>query len=80
MNKKVRIGSEVLFTPSENTRTKKFEQTSPQDNYVAKVTGINDETVDLTVFDNGQMVYVKNIKHSSVAAEGRSKWDFQPEE
>ena len=80
MNKKVRIGSEVLFTPSDSTRSKKFEQTSPQDNYVAKVTGINDDSVDLTVFDNGQMVFVKNIKHSSDAAEGRSNWSEQSEE
>jgi len=77
MNKTVRLGQEVLFTPSKNTREVKFKKTKPRENYIGKVTDINEDSVDLTVFDNGQMVYVKNVKHSSEAKKDGSKWDYQ---
>lgn len=69
-------GSRVMFTPSKTTREAKFKKVSPQNDYFAEVTQENKDSVDLTVFDNGQMVFVKNIKHSSEAVKDKSKYDL----
>ena len=69
-------GERVKFTPSKHTKQEKFKKVSPQDDYFAEVTQENADSVDLTVFDNGQMVFVKNIKHSSVAGKDKSKYDL----
>lgn len=69
-------GERVMFTPSDNTRKEKFKKVSPQKDYFAEVTQENEDSVDLTVYDNGAMVFVKNIKHSSKAEKGKSKYDL----
>jgi|GEM_PF-6493012 len=69
---KAKRGQRVLFTPSVR-RNKEFAQ--PRKDYVADVTEVNDNSVDLTVLGVGETVYVFKVQHSDLAPEGRSKWD-----
>ena len=69
-------GSFVNFTPSERTN-KKFE--SQKKDYLALVTEVNENSVDLTVFGVGETVYVTRVQHSSLAVDGRSKYDHVEE-
>lgn len=66
-------GDRVTFTPSERTN-KKFE--NQKENYPAMVTEVNENSADLTVFGVGEIVYVNRVQHSSLATEGRSKYDI----
>ncbi|MFO0090013.1 MAG: hypothetical protein ACK518_04355 [bacterium] len=66
-------GSFVTFTPSERTN-KKFE--NQKNDYPALITEVNENSVDLTVFGVGEFQFVTRVQHSSLAVEGRSKYDF----
>lgn len=70
---KLKRGSFVNFIPSERTN-KKFE--NQKADYPALVTEVNENSVDLTVFGVGETVYVTRVQHSTLAPEGRSKYDF----
>lgn len=69
-------GTFVTFTPSERTN-KKFE--NQKQNYPALITEVNENSIDLTVFGVSEEVYVTRVQHSSLAVEGRSKYDFVEE-
>ena len=69
----VKRGSFVTFTPSERTN-KKFE--AQKENYPALVTEVNENSVDLTVFGVGEIVFVNRVQDSSLAPESRSRYDL----
>lgn len=71
-------GERVLYTPSEHTQKEKFKKLNAPKDYFGEVTQENEDSVDITVYDNGAMVFVKNIKHSSKAEKGKSKYDLIP--
>lgn len=73
----VKRGSIVTFRPSKN-RNKEFQ--NPKADYPAMVTEVNENSVDLTVFGVGEEVHVFKVQHSSLAPEGRSKWDEKADE
>jgi hypothetical protein len=68
-------GNEVVVTPSNSTREKKFSSKGKL-KYNAKITEVNQNSVDLTIFGNGEMVFLKNIPHVSDTENGRSSWDY----
>ncbi|WP_445453101.1 hypothetical protein [Flavobacterium sp. 25HG05S-40] len=78
MEKQPYEGADVTFTPSDSTRERKFK-TKDKKTYPAKITQLNKGSVDLTVYGNGEMVFVKNIPHSSETEADRSKWDWPAE-
>lgn len=63
-------GTDVLYTPSERTK-KDFENL--KSNYLAKVTEVNENSVDLFIYD--ELKTVHRVQHSDLAPEGRSKWE-----
>ena len=71
---KVELGTDVNFFPSENT-LKKFEH--KREHYPAKITDVNENSVDLTVFAPSQIVYVTRIPFELDVKEGRSCWAYQ---
>lgn len=66
-------GTFVTFTPSERTN-KKFE--NQKENYPALVTEVNENSVDLTVFGVGEIVFVTRVQYSGEAEEGKSSYDL----
>lgn len=67
-------GRIVTFKPSERTQ-KKFKN-KQHETYPAIVNDVNENSVDLTVFGCGEIVYVSNVKHISEAAVENSNWDW----
>lgn len=68
----VKRGQVVKFSPSERTN-KKFQ--SQKEDYPAIVTEVNENSVDLTVFGVGELVFVTRVQHALLAPEDRSKYD-----
>ncbi len=69
----VKRGQMVVFAPSERTN-KKFE--NKKENYPAMVTEVNENSLDLTIFGVGEIVYVTRVQNKGLAPEGRSSWDW----
>lgn len=67
----IKRGSDVIFTPSERTK-KTFENL--KENYLAKVTEVNENSVDLFIYDECKTIH--RVQHSDLAPENRSRWDF----
>ena len=67
-------GRIVRFTPSDRTADK-FKNKKKK-SYSAIVTDVNKDSIDLTVFGVGEIVFASNAKHASEAEEGRSSWDW----
>lgn len=73
-------GLEVIVTPSKHTREGKFKKSPHKKTYHAKITEVNENSVDLTVYGNGEMVFLKKIPHLSVAETGKTSWDLKPQQ
>jgi hypothetical protein len=66
-------GRIVEFFPSERT-AKKFKKQDKK-SYAAIVTDVNENSVDLRVFD-AHDVHIERVPHKDDAATGRSFWDW----
>jgi len=73
----IKEGQQVVITPGANTKEHKFKKAKAKKTYIGQVTDVNEDSIDVTVFDNGGMVFLKNIKHSSTAKKDGSKWDYK---
>lgn len=67
-------GRIVVFTPSKRT-SKKFTK-KQKATYPAIVTDVNENSIDLTVFGVGEIVYASAVMHCDDALENRSRWDW----
>ena len=67
-------GQPVVFFPSERT-LKKFEG-KQKESYHAVVNDVNENSVDLTVFGCGEMVFVTKVQIEGLAPEGRSYYTW----
>lgn len=70
----VKLGSDVNFFPSED-KLQDFEH--KREHYPAKITDVNKNSVDLTVFAPGQVVFVNRIPFELDVKAGRSCWAYQ---
>lgn len=70
----VKKGTDVDFFPSEN-KLKQFDH--KRESYPAKITDVNENSVDLTVFAPSQIVFVTRIPFELDVKEGRSCWAYQ---
>lgn len=66
-------GESVLFTPSVS-RNKSFE--NPKEDYVAIVTQVYANSVDLCVVGENEFKTCQNVQHHSLSPTGRSRYAF----
>lgn len=64
------VGEVVKVFPSKNTLLK-FKN-KKREFYAAIITDVNENSVDLTVFGQREMVYLSGIEHVDVADEGNT--------